>query len=60
MKYEWDRSFKVLLSLHVSEESKAMKELRDQLDKKQDELDQLSRITFDKRIFNSASANKNL
>ncbi len=28
MRYEWDRSFKALLSLHVTEESKAMKELK--------------------------------
>jgi hypothetical protein len=36
MRYEWDRSFKALLSLQVTEESKALIELKQQLDKKQE------------------------
>lgn len=58
MRYEWDRSFKTLLSMQLAQESQAVADLRLQLEKKQQELDQLSRVTFDKTAFASISAVK--
>lgn len=53
MRYEWDRSFKTLLSVQLAQESRAVSELRAQLEKKQQELDQLSRVAFDRTAFPS-------
>ena len=58
MRYEWDRSFKTLLSMQLAQESQAVTELRLQLEKKQQELDQLSRVAFEKTAFASLSATK--
>jgi predicted ribosome quality control (RQC) complex YloA/Tae2 family protein len=39
MRYEWDRSFKTLLSLQVSQETQAIKDLKGQLERRQEELE---------------------
>lgn len=46
MRYEWDRAFRALLTLQVNQESQAIRDLKLQLDKKQEELDQLAKISF--------------
>lgn len=58
MRYEWDRSFKSLLSLQVTQESQVIQDLKLQLERKQEELDHFSRLTFDKNSLPTGSAVK--
>lgn len=59
VRYEWDRSFKALLSMQLAQESQAVAELRLQLEKKQEELGLLGRVAFDQAAFAPFPAVKN-
>lgn len=48
MRFEWDRSFKQLLNMQVTQETQTIRDLKSQLERKQEELEQLSRISLEK------------
>ena len=55
MRYEWDRSFKALLTLNITKETQTIFELKAQLQKKQEELDQIIRNPLERQPISCAA-----
>lgn len=56
MRYEWDRSFKALLTLQITQETQTIFDLKAQLQRKQDEMDQLLKNPLEKQPLSIATS----